>query len=322
MRVRFVPGGLSAGLLLGAVIAAACSSSVPAVSDPPEGPMTGIEVVVGGTTSPTDRLMSAMLIAALEERGASVIDRSNTGDDALNRDDLVAGRLDIVPEDLSTGWFVHLGQTTEFTRTAELAGELRAGDRANGIEWSDHSSFDDATAAVARPEIALDADGEAVSIQQLARRLENDFEAFVCIDDETLRSPDGLVRFERFTDFTVPAEQLIVVGSEDLVSSVADGDCSVGFAPAVDPMIGRAGLVVVDRSTNGDSHHLVFRPRNAAYMFDADFFESESTWLTPFLEALMVTLDAETMMSLKAELADGVPALDVARAHLERSDLL
>ncbi len=36
----------------------------------------------------------------------------------------------------------------------------------------------------------------------------------------------------------------------------------------------------------------------------------------------MVTLDAETMMSLKAELADGVPVLDVARAHLERSDLL
>ncbi len=72
--------------------------------------MTDIEVVVGGTTSPTDRIMSAMLIVALEQRGASVIDRSNTGDDALNRDDLVAGRLDVVPEDLSTGWFVHLGQ--------------------------------------------------------------------------------------------------------------------------------------------------------------------------------------------------------------------
>jgi glycine betaine/choline ABC-type transport system substrate-binding protein len=284
--------------------------------------MAGTEVVVGGTTSPTDRIMSAMLVVALEQRGATVIDRSDTGGDALNRDDLMAGRLDVVPEDLSTGWFVHLGQETEFPRTTELAAELRAGDRTNGIEWSDHSSFDDAIAAVARREIALLSDGGVVSMQQLARRLEDDFDAIVCVDDETLQSPDGLVRFERFTDFTVPAEQLRVVESEELVSTVADGDCSVAFAPAVDPAIPSAGLVVVDRPADGIPPQLVFRPRNAAYMFDADFFESEAEWLTPFLEALMVTLDAETMMNLKAELAAGVPVLDVARAHLERSELL
>ncbi len=155
-RFRFRSPALVVAL---SMIATACSGSEGATPIPTTiaGPMNGVEVVVGGTPDPTDRIMSAMMVLALEQRGALVIDRSNTPDAALNRDDLVAGRLQIVPEDIGTGWFIHLGQSTTFRRTTELATELRAQDRSNGIEWSDHSSFDDAL--VGDRSIATDAHG-------------------------------------------------------------------------------------------------------------------------------------------------------------------
>lgn len=310
------------GLVAMVLLVGACSGS----SEPPEqvieGPMDGVEVVVGGTDEPSDRIMSALLVVALEKRGAIVIDRSNTPGVALNRDDLVAGRLDLVPEDIGTGWFVHLGETDDFTTTTELAAGLRARDRRNGIEWSDHSSFDEALVAVAERDAAIDQDGDPISLDQLARRLSNSFDAVVCVDRETVQSPDGLVRFERAMDFTIPAEQLQVEESDELISLVSSGDCTVAFVPGVDPAIEDGGLVAIDRFAPDGSPQLVFIPRNAAYMFDAEFFQAWSSWLGPFLEALMVTLDTDTMTRLKAELFDGADPLEIAGRHLEQNGLL
>lgn len=284
--------------------------------------MNDVEVVVGGTTEPSARIMSAFLVVALQDRGATVIDRSNTPGVALNRDDLIAGRLDAVPEDIGTGWFIHLGESEGFTTTTELATELRTVDRRNGVEWSDHSSFDEALVAVADTDAATGDDGEPISLDQLANRLSNSFDAVVCVDRETFQSPDGLVRFERATEFTVPAEQLEVRESADLIALVSSGDCTVAFVPGVDPAIEPAGLVAIDRFAPEGRSQLVFIPRNVAYMFDVEFFDQWSTWLSPFLESLMVTLDAQTMTQLKADLAGGDDPLDIARKHLERNQLL
>lgn len=310
------------GLVAMVLLVVACSQSSEPSDRVIEGPMNGVEVVVGGTDEPSDRIMSALVVVALEQRGATVIDRSNTPGVALNRDDLVAGRLDLVPEDIGTGWFVHLGETDDFTTTTELAAELRTGDRRNGIEWSDHSSFDEALVAVAKEDAAIDQDGDPISLDQLARRLSSSFDAVVCIDRQTVQSPDGLVRFERATDFTIPAEQLQVEEADELISLVSSGDCTVAFVPGVDPAIGDGGLVAIDRFAPDGRPQLVFIPRNAAYMFDAEFFQEWSSWLGPFLEALMVTLDTDTMTRLKADLFDGVDPVDIARRHLEQNGLL
>ncbi len=306
-----------------AILATACvSESTPDEATTRTGPMADVEVVVGGTPDPTNRIMSALMAVALEQRGADVIDRSGTEGVALNRDDLVAGRLEIVPEDIGTGWFVHLGREEEFARTTELARQLRSADRENGIEWSDHSLFDDALAAIAEEDSVVDDDGDTISVLELAERLRNSFDAVVCVDQATLESPDGLVRFERATGFTVPAEQLEVRPSEDLVAEVDDGNCTVAFVPAVDPELRDRGLEVVNMFAPSGQPEVIFRPRNAAYMFDAEFYDEWNEWLAPFLESLMASLDAETMTGLKAELADGDTARDLARRHLERSDLL
>ncbi len=303
---------------------ASCGGGEAAVPVPTTiaGPMNDVEVVVGGTTDATDRLMSALMVVALEQRGALVIDRSNTDGAALNRDDLVAGRLHVVPEDIGTGWFIHLGQTARFNRTTDLAVELRTKDRRNGIEWSDHSSFDDALVAIAESDGATTSDGEPISVTQLAQRLEQSFDAVVCVDTDTLQSPEGLVRFEQATGFTVPAEQLEVVPSADLISAVGSGECTVSFVPGVNPAVVDAGLVTIDRFAPDGLPEVVFTPRNAAYMFDAEFYDEWSSWLSPFLETLMVTLDTETMTAMKADLADGDQPRTIARKHLERNDLL
>ncbi len=284
--------------------------------------MSGTEVVVGGTTQASNRLMSAFLVVAFQGRGATVVDRSNTAGVALNRDDLVAGRLDVVPEDIGTGWFVHLGESEQFATTTELAAQLRTIDRRNGVEWSDHSSFNETLVAVAEKDAATGDDGEPISLDQLAQRLANSFDALVCVDRETFQSPDGLVRFERATEFTVPAEQLLVRDSTELISLVSSGECTVAFVPGVDPAIESEGLVAIDRFAPEGRAQVVFIPRNAAYMFDSEFFDQWSSWLDPFLESLMVTLDADTMTKLKADLADGDKPGDIARTHLERNQLL
>ncbi len=312
------------GLILGAIMIGSAACSAASTPDPEAvvaGPMTGIEVVVGGTTSATDQIMSAVMVVAFTERGATVIDRSNKGDDALNRDDLVAGRLDVVPEDLSTGWFIHLGETAEFERTAEQAQALRTADRANGVEWSDHSAFDDAIAPIATESFGTDSDGETLTMDRLALRLEGDFSARVCVDTATLQSPDGLVRFEKATGFTIPAEQLDVLADGEPLRLVVDGQCSVAFAPAVEPELLGAKVAIVDRLNSSAAPPLVFAPRNAAYMFNAELFAEQVEWLPSFLEALMVTLDRQAMTALKAQLAQGTAAVDVARSHLQASGL-
>lgn len=312
------------GLIFGAIMVgtAACSgASSPAPESAVDGPLSGEEVVVGGTTSATDQIMSAMIVVAFSERGATVIDRSNKGDDALNRDDLVAGRLDVVPEDLSTGWFIHLGETTEFKRTAEQAEALRTADRANGVEWSDHSAFDDAIAPIATEAFGTDSNGETLTMDRLALRLEGDFDARVCVDTATLQSPDGLVRFEQATGFTVPAEQLDVVAEGEPLRLVVGGQCSVAFASAVQPELLGAKVAIVDRLDSSAAPALVFAPRNAAYMFTAELYDEQIEWLQPFLEALMVTLDRKAMTALKFQLAEGAVAVDVARSHLQASGL-
>ncbi len=311
-------------MILGAFIVAGAACSAASIPEPEaasDGPMTGVEVVVGGTTSATDQIMSAMIVVALTERGATVIDRSNKGDDALNRDDLVAGRLDVVPEDLSTGWFIHLGETAEFERTAEQAQALRTADRVNGVEWSDHSAFDDAIAPIATESFGTDSNGETITMDRLALRLEGDFSARVCVDTATLQSPDGLVRFEKATGFTIPAEQLDVLAEGEPLRLVVDGQCSVAFAPAVDPELLGAKVAIVDRLNSSAAPPLVFAPRNAAYMFDAELFAEQIEWLPSFLEALMVTVDRQAMTALKAQLAQGTVAVDVARSHLQASGL-
>ena len=175
---------------------------------------------------------------------------------------------------------------------------------------------------MAQREAATDDDGVPISLEQLAQRLSNSFDAMVCVDRDTIQSPDGLVRFERATDFTIPAEQLSVEEPEDLIDLVSSGDCTVAFVPGVDPAIEDAGLVSIDRFAPDGRAELVFIPRNGAYMFDAEFFEEWSSWLGPFLEALMVTLDTDTMTRLKADLINDDKPLEIARRHLERNSLL
>lgn len=310
---------LLAGLL---VTVAACGSDGPAapVTVPP-GPMNGVEVRVGGSTASTDRIMSAFLVVAFTERGASVIDRSNTDGEALNRDDLVAGRLDVVPEDLTTGWTIHLGRTEEFDRVTDLAAALRVADRDNGIEWSDPSSFDDALAPVAAEGLAVDGEGRPITMEQLALRIQATPDILVCVDRPTLQSPDGLVRFERAVEFTIPVDQLVTVDADPL-RAVADGECAVGFAPATSAPLAGGDLVVIDRLDDSATPPLVFPPRNSAYMFDSDLYRTEGQWLTPFIEALMVTLDRGTMTELRHRLAGGEDPLTIAGEHLESAGLM
>lgn len=309
--------------LLGvAVLVAGCSSpsmSRPAVID---GPMNGIEVRIGGTTASTDRIMSAFLAVAFSARGATVLDRSNNDGDARNRDDLIAGRLDVAPEDLTTGWTIHLGRTEEFERVTDLATALRNADRDNGIEWSDHSSFDDALAPVAVASVALDEQGNPISMEQLARRIQGTPDIAVCVDRATLQSPDGLVRFERAVEFTVPADQLVTVTDIDPLDAVAGGQCGVGFAPATTAALSDGDLIVIDRLDDSSAPPLVFPPRNTAYMFDADLYAAEAEWLQPFIEALMVTLDRDTMTELRRRLAGGDDPLTIAADHLDASGLV
>lgn len=311
-------------LLIGSMLmVTACGSPAPPrPSAIPDGPMNGIEVRIGGTTSSTDRIMSAFLIVAFAERGATVLDRSNTDGDAVNRDDLVAGRLDVTPEDLTTGWTIHLGRVEEFERVTDLATALRKADRDNGIEWSDHSSFDDALAPVAAPDLALDEQGQTITMEQLARRIQGTPDISVCVDRSTLQSPDGLVRFERAVGFTVPPDQLLTVTDVDSLDAVADGRCGVGFAPATSAPLADGDLIVIDRLDDSSAPPLVFPPRNTAYMFDADLYRSEAEWLQPLIEALMVTLDRDTMTQLRHRLAGGEDPLTIASAHLDASGLV
>lgn len=324
-------------------------------------------VVVSSSESTTSQVLGTMLVILLEENGTVVDDQVGFGSVDQNRDALLAGEIDVYPEDVSTGWQIHLGERVGVLDGIELAAEVGNRDlRRNDVRWSGVSEFDASLGFAAKPrnkddieddlaeleatadevEAAEPSDEDSVgvgdgdsqdratggvevlddngwSLGALARILERDEDSRLCLTQSFLSSREGLVRFEEFTGFTVPNEQLVVIDEgeaeeAEIAKSVADGTCVAGTMNRVSGHLRSGGLVPIGPPSAG-----LFPPRNYGYSFTKAAFDENERLFTELTMGIFNSLDRATMAALNAsvELDENSPA-DVALKHLREAGLV
>lgn len=285
-------------------------------------PLDGVEVVVGSKSFPEQRLLGSMFVQTFRSAGADVVDATGTGGTEATRAALLDGEIDAYVEYNTTGWVEHLGRTDPPPEDpAEVTAAVAALDAANGVEWLGRSPFDNTYGFALSPRLADDnrADRynvDAFDFASLASYLDENRDARVCVAPEFRDRPDGLQRFEEYTGFEVPADQLESFERiDDIARALVAGTCDVGEMFTTSGLIDQFSLTLV-------ADPGVFLTYNASLTVREDVYERAPEAFAQLAERVLAPLTQMRMSQLNARVTDGEPVADVALDHLRRSGVV
>lgn len=295
-----------AAVALGAIGLAACGDE----DDEPD--FSGVEITVGSRDFTEQYLLSAILLEALEEYGASTVDASRTGDIATTRAALEGGDIGAYWEYNSAALVEVFGQPAEPDADGEeLTDEAAEIDAANSITWLGRSTFNNTygfalNEALAEEHQSTRYSVEAFDLDDLAELLEDDSDLTVCVEDAFVERADGLVLFEDHTGFTIPDEQLRIVGSTDEIYPLLDdGECDVGEVFTTDGQIAELDLDVVEDPG-------VFLVYNASLTIRDDVYAQAPDEFDRLVDDILAPLSQSRMTDLNGRVAAGVAVAEVA----------
>lgn len=310
--------GLALALALVASIAA-CGDDQTTTRD---GPLEGIQVVVGSKDFSEQRLLGSMFVQAFRSAGADVFDATGTSGTDATRAALLAGEIDTYVEYNTTGWVELLGRTdSPPDDPADITEAVAELDAANGVEWLGRSPFNDTYGFALSPRLAADnrADRynvEAFDLSALARYLERSDDARVCVSPEFRDRPDGLAQFEERTGIVVPAEQLVSFEHlDDIARGLVAGTCDVGEVFTTSGLLDEYGLTLV-------ADPGVFLTYNASLTMSDDLYQLAPEAFERLAERVLAPLTQSRMSQLNARVESGEPVEDVALDHLRRSGVV
>jgi osmoprotectant transport system substrate-binding protein len=273
---------------------------------------SGVEVTVGSRDFTEQYVLSAILIAALEEFDATVTDATDTGDIATTRAALESGEIDAY-------WEYNSAALVEvFDRPAEpevdgeeLTDEAADLDGVNAITWVGRSTFNNTYGFALNEALAEEHQStrysiEAFDLDDLADLLDDDGSLLVCVEDAFVERSDGLVLFEDHTGFTIPDEQLRVVGSTDEIYPLLDrGECDVGEVFTTDAQIAELGLDVVEDPG-------VFLVYNVSLTIRDEVYQQAPDEFNQLVDEILGPLSQSRITELNGRAAGGEPLDELA----------
>jgi len=269
---------------------------------------SGFDVNVGSKDFVEQFVLGSILVAALEETGATVTDNTNLGGTVVNREALLAGEIDTYWEYNGTGYTVHLAISDDVPGDSEtLTTETCVTDlEQNNIRWISQTPFND-TYGFATSE---DFEGGDLDLQGMADYLGENSDATVCLESEFPNRPDGLVLFEEATGFVIPQNQIEILETGVIYDQTASGECTFGEIFTTDGRIPALNLNVVEDPG-------VFIIYNASLTMGDELFQQDpDAWLA-LVNTVVAPLDDDTMAELNRQVsADGEDPIDVARQYL------
>ncbi len=274
--------------------------------------LDGMTITVGSKNFTEQYVLSEILIQALAARGATVIDKTDTGDTPTTRAALLDGEIDMYWEYNSTGWVQHLGQGTPEPDGEELTEQVADKDRAtNQIEWIGRSTFNDTYGFAVSPEIAEETLAsrftvDAFDLEAMAEYLDENEDTIVCVEPEFPNRADGLILFESSTGYTVPADRVRVFDdAAEIYPAVAAGACDFGEVFTTDGRIDSLGLTtVVDRG--------VFYVYNVSLNVPTSVYSQAPETLDEVVAAILGPMSQTRMTELNRRVSDGEPLAEVA----------
>ena len=275
--------------------------------------LSGVEITVGSRDFTEQYVLSAILIEALDQYGATVTDATDTGDIATTRDAIVSGGIDAYWEYNSAALVEVFGESgdpdADPDDLTDRAAEL---DAANGIEWLGRSSFSNTYGFALGPGLGEEHqpnryDPEAFDLDDLADLLDDEPDLMVCIEDAFAERADGLALFEEGTGFTIPDDQLTIFDSIDEVYAAigGNGDCDVAEVFTTDPQIDELELDVVE-------NHDVFLTYNASLTIRDEVYEQAPDEFDAVVDDILGALSRQRIIELNARAASGEPVDEIA----------
>lgn len=294
-----------------------------------QAPNAGDPIVVGSKQFTEQIVLGKVIIQALEHAGFEVIDRTNLGGTAVNRDALEAGEIDVYPNYNGTAisnWY------RDIPWAQEAIGEGTSGD--GYASYATVASYDAALFDLIwlRPAPANNTYALAVTRQwseengitdlvQFAEYVNNGGEVVLSTGDEFAQRPDGLPSFYRTYGFELTDDQLIIIAGAtpaQTEQALASGQNNVNVAMAygTDGALLAYDFVVLEDPLGAQP---VFQPTP---VFRGEVIRAYPE-IAGILNPIFAVFDNPTLQGLNAAVeVDGLSADDAARAFLEENGFL
>jgi osmoprotectant transport system substrate-binding protein len=301
-----------------AVVLVGCSTaSTPSPSTPAaeKGP-----IVVGSKIDTEGKLLSAIILAKLENAGFKVTDKSGTGTTDVVRKALLNKEIDIYPEYTGSGLIFFPNQDAAIYKVGEDGYKAdQSNDASNGIVWLEPARANNTWALAVKKDFA--AANNLTTMSDLAAYVKAGKPIKVAASDEFFNNADAWPAFAASYGFDIPKDSRVVLSGGDTAQTekaVADGTdgVNVGMAYGTDGALSELGLVVLADDKNAQ---LVYWPTPTIRKEIADKFPEIATELKPIFEALTL----EKLQELNARIqVNGESAQTVAEDFLKSGGFL
>lgn len=274
-------------------------------------------------------VLGKIIVQALEANGYDVVDRTNLGGTAVNRDALVAGEIDVYPSYTGTvisNFFRDIpwalasipeGASGNAYQSYAVVSSLDAA--INDLVWLNPAPANNTYAfAVTRK---FSEENNITSVPDLAAYINAGNPVKLSTGDEFAQRPDGVPAFEKTYGFDLSEDQMIVIAGAtpaQTEQALAQGSSGVNVAMAygTDGALKAYDFVVLD---DPDGAQPVFQPTP---VFRGEVIRAYPE-IAGILNPIWSLFDNPTLQDLNAQVeVDGENADDVAHDFLQKHGFL
>lgn len=197
-------------------------------------------VVVGSKEFTEQIVLGQITVQALTDAGYDVVDQTNLGGTAVNREALENGEIDLYWEYTGTAWIAHLGHEEPITDSQEAYDKVKAEDAENGLVWLDYAPFNNTYTLMMKQEKGEELGIESIS--DLAEYINGGGDASLCTDQEFYARPDGFKGVEKLYGFEFNEEQVITMDPGLTYKALQEDECTTAMGFATDGRIPAFGF--------------------------------------------------------------------------------
>ncbi len=244
-------------------------------------------IVVGSKIDTEGKLLSAIILAKLENAGFKVTDKSGTGTTDVVRKALLNKEIDIYPEYTGSGLIFFPNQDAAVYKVGEDGYKAdQSNDASNGVVWLEPARANNTWALAVKKDFSTANNLKTMS--DLAAYVKAGKPIKVAASDEFFNNADAWPAFASVYGFDIPKESRVVLSGGDTAQTekaVADGTdgVNVGMAYGTDGALSELGLVVL---TDDKNAQLVYWPTPTIRKEVLDKYPEIATELKPIFDAL------------------------------------
>jgi len=264
-------------------------------------------IVVGSKIDTEGKLLSAIILAKLENAGFKVTDKSGTGTTDVVRKALLNKEIDIYPEYTGSGLIFFPNQDAAIYKVGEDGYKAdKSNDESNGVVWLEPAKANNTWALAVKKEFATANNLKTMS--DLTAYVKAGKPIKVAASDEFFNNPDAWPAFAAVYGFDIPKDSRVALSGGDTAQTekaVSDGTngVNVGMAYGTDGALSELGLVVL---TDDKNAQLVYWPTPTIRKEIADKYPEIATELKPVFEAL--TLEKLQELNARIQVNGEAPA--------------